>query len=94
MEDLQKYHGKRFRAKIDGVVCEGQISVCGRYLYLCQNLVDGMPAPDRLGFGCSWSVFVSQNDRSVEDALIDTSVLDFEFLDDYITIETTHFLTI
>lgn len=95
MEDLQKYHGERFRAKIGGVICEGRISVCGRHLYLCQNFKNGFSAPDKLGFAYSWLINVGDS-QSIEDA-IEYSLLvsDFELLDGSTgIIETTHFLTI
>lgn len=95
MEDLQKYHGKRFRAKIDGVVCEGRISVYRDSLFFCQNKKHNMTASNKMGFTCSWVVFAASCYKSIEEAIEGTYVSDLELLDDAVEfIEITHFLTI
>ena len=42
MENLLKCDGRRFRAKIGGVQCEGKVRVEGREVYLCQNKKSGV----------------------------------------------------
>lgn len=95
MEDLQKYHGKRFRAKIDGVVCEGRISVYRDCLFFCQNKKKNLPTLNKMGFKYSWFVFAGSCYKSIEEAIEGTYVSDLELLDDAVEfIKITHFLTI
>lgn len=40
--DLLKCHGRKFRAKINDVECEGKIVVEDGCVFLCQNNQDGL----------------------------------------------------
>lgn len=47
--------GQRFTAKIQGTPVEGKIYVVEQDdVYLCQNKMKGVVAPDRLGYNYSW----------------------------------------
>lgn len=53
--DLLKCDGRRFRAKIEGVECEGVVSVDSLgSVYLCQNNKDGEPTENKKGYKFSW----------------------------------------
>ena len=73
--DLLQCDGRRFRAKIRKIVCDGRISVEHGRVYLCQNSLKGNAATDRKGFEWSWSV-----GNGTRDYLIDDDVTDFELL--------------
>lgn len=95
MIDLAKYHGMRFRAKINDIPCEGRISIHRNCLFLCQSTMNGMSAPDKLGFAYSWGVYVFDRCKSIEEVFYSTYVSDFELMDDTTElIENTHFLTV
>jgi len=61
MENLLECKRRRFSAKIglneDRFYCEGKIQVKGNRAWLCQNMFDGDPIKDKLGFIYSWAVF-------------------------------------
>lgn len=48
--------GTKFKAKIQGVECEGRIQKEDGCIYLCQNKADGGICDDELGFDYSWSI--------------------------------------
>lgn len=54
MENLLKCNGRRFRAKIEGVKCDGKICVEDGLVYLCQNEKDGKSCYNKFGYKYSW----------------------------------------
>lgn len=77
MENLLKCNGRRFRAKIDGVLCEGKVKVYDGEAFLCQNKKFGYDCADRGGYKYSWRVtFFGKVDFDDED----TRVTDFQLL--------------
>jgi len=48
--------GTKFKAKIEGVECEGRIQKEDGNIYLCQNEKDGKGCGDSLGFYYSWNI--------------------------------------
>lgn len=48
--------GTKFKAKIEGVECEGRIQKQDGRIYLCQNTKDGHGCDDKLGFNYSWYI--------------------------------------
>ena len=54
--DLLQCDGRRFRAKINDVDCEGVMSVERGELFFCQDAQDGAEADDMKGFKFSWRV--------------------------------------
>lgn len=60
MKDLQKLHGKRFTAEIQGIPVEGRICYSDyfskKYIFLCQNTKDGLrpDGNDMLGYKYGW----------------------------------------
>lgn len=94
MEDLLKCHGRKFRCEIHAIVVEGRIFVGKRCIYLCQNVLNGVDAPDKLGYKFSWAVCFDVRE-SQEQSLCYHNISNFELIDDGVAlIETTHFLTI
>ena len=77
MENLLKCDGRRFRAKIDGVTCEGKVRVEDGKVYLCQNNKDGCKASNKYGYKYSWKAYLS-GDGSIDPSY---SVHDFCLLD-------------
>ena len=73
--DLLQCDGRRFRAKIKKIVCDGRISVEDGRVFLCQKSLNGNAATDRKGFEWSWSV-----GNGTHDCLIADDVTDFELL--------------
>lgn len=67
MENLLKCDGRRFRAMIGDVECEGKVRVEDGAVFLCQNNKDGADCKDKLGYRYSWQVYL------LEDGSIDTS---------------------
>lgn len=56
MENLLNCDGRRFRAKINGVECEGKVRVEYGRVYLCQDKQHGVSCKDKLGYPYSWCV--------------------------------------
>lgn len=56
MENLLKYHGQRFSAKIEGVRCEGRICVQDNDAFLCQNKKNGTLCEEKFEYKYSWVV--------------------------------------
>lgn len=56
MENLLKCDGRRFKATIKGIQCEGKISVIDGSVFLCQNKIEGDFCSDKLGYKYSWGV--------------------------------------
>jgi hypothetical protein len=54
--------GTKFKAKIEGMWCEGRIQKEGSNIYLCQDFKDGSGAENKLGYHHSWTV----NDGSID----------------------------
>jgi hypothetical protein len=54
--------GTKFKAKIEGMWCEGRIQKEHGDIYLCQNEKDGSTADNKLGYHHSWTV----NDGSID----------------------------
>lgn len=73
--NLLQCDGRRFRAKILEIECEGVISVESGDVFLCQNSINGYSANDKKGFRWSWCV----HDGSHE-WLNSHDVTDFELL--------------
>lgn len=57
MKHLLNCHGKRFRAKIEGVEVEGKITVEDGYAFLCQNEKDGKYCDEKHGYKYSWAAY-------------------------------------
>lgn len=72
MENLLNCDGRRFRAKIDGVECEGRIQVYRGNVLLCQDAIRGCPFNNDLGYRYSWTV-----KSGTEDDLRNEKVSDF-----------------
>ena len=75
--DLLQCDGRRFRAKIQGVACEGKISVCDDIdygVYLCNDKKDNARKDvDKLGYRGAWFMRTDRSD-------FNTSIADFELL--------------
>lgn len=56
MENLLKCNGRRFRANIEGVKCDGKIRVEDGLVYLCQNEKNGNSCNNKFGYKYSWSL--------------------------------------
>ena len=54
--------GTKFKAKIEGMWCEGRIQKEGDTIYLCQNVKNGSDADNKLGYHHSWTI----NDGSID----------------------------
>ena len=65
MENLLKCDGRRFRARIGNVECEGKVRVEDGTVFLCQNNKDGADCKDKSGYRYSWQVYL------LEDGSID-----------------------
>jgi hypothetical protein len=50
-------HGQKFRATIDGVECEGRVSIEDGDVYLCQNEKDGAILYRVSGYKYTWRIF-------------------------------------
>jgi hypothetical protein len=49
-------HGQWFKAEINGHECIGRVSISeSGNVYLCQDVMEGSGAPNKLGFPYSWS---------------------------------------
>ena len=48
--------GQRFRAKINGILCEGKVQIQNGNIYLCQDVIDGSGCDNKLGFKYSWVI--------------------------------------
>lgn len=53
-EELLKCDGRKFKAEIKGVECEGVITVQNGDVYLCQNERNGAACTDKKGYKYSW----------------------------------------
>ena len=75
--DLLQCDGRRFRAKIDGVECEGKIRVdydIDYGIYLCNDKKDNAwRAVDKFEYRCAWFMRTDRSD-------FNTSITDFELL--------------
>lgn len=86
MENLLKCDGRRFRAKIEGVECEGKIQVDGNFIYLCQDQKFGYKCNQKYGYKYSWRLEVVDgydeiyDDESFSCWLEGFSVTDFRLL--------------
>lgn len=57
MENLLKCDGRRFRAKIGDVKCDGKIRVENGRVYMCQNVADGTDrCKNKLGYMFAWCI--------------------------------------
>ena len=75
--DLLQCDGRRFRAKIQGVECEGVVSIDALgSVYLCQNKKEGNYACDLKGFVFSWLVKEPGSDANLSIY----GVTDFELI--------------
>ena len=81
---LLQCDGRRFRAKIEGVECEGVVSVEGRELFLCQDKECGAEADNKKGFKFSWRV----HPPFTADGFENYDVTDFELLPEHRVIFT------
>ena len=81
--DLLQCDGRRFRAKIRKIECEGVVSVEDGIVYLCQNSLNGNAAKDKKGFKWSWSV-----ENGTYDCLLEDDVTNFELLPEHRVIFT------
>lgn len=80
MENLLKCNGRRFRAKIEGVKCDGKIRVEDGLVYLCQNEKDGKSCYNKFGYKYSW-VLPSLSVSELE--LYSTTAADIEAYKDW-----------
>lgn len=86
MENLLKCDGRRFRAKIEGVECEGKIQVDGNFIYLCQDQKFGYKCNQKYGYKYSWRLEVVDgfdeiyDDESFPCWLEGFGVTDFQLL--------------
>lgn len=61
-EELLKLHGAKVTCKIyDSVIDDAKICVEGDNVYVCQNVIDGCWAKDKLGYKCSWQISIDKN---------------------------------
>lgn len=58
MASLLNCDGRRFRANIDGVECEGKVRVENGMVFLCQNNKDGCKASNKYGYKYSWKAYL------------------------------------
>ena len=51
-------HGQRFIAEINGVECQGKVSINGRgAIYLCQDKKNGDDITEKFGYKYSWIIY-------------------------------------
>lgn len=74
-EELLKCDGRKFRAVIDGVECEGKITVENGWIYLCQNKCNGVDCMDKKGYDYSWGYMSSTS--------LSGRVTNFQLINDY-----------
>ena len=46
----------KFKATINGDLCEGKVQFENGEYYLCQNIHDGSDCKDKLGYNYSWQI--------------------------------------
>lgn len=72
--EMIKNHGKPFLARIQGILCEGKITVENGYIYLCQDIMSGNLCEERHGYKHSWVVGTKYSldleENEVEDLVI------------------------
>lgn len=59
--------GTKFKAKIQGVKCEGRIQKEDDTIFLCQNVKNGNECYNKLGFDYSWTIGDGSSVNLVED---------------------------
>ena len=75
--NLLECHEMPFSAKINGVFCEGKVSVEGGKAYLCQNEISGANCINKLGYKYSWSLQSNfSNDTHLDSVLMFKLLLD------------------
>lgn len=63
MENLLNCDGRKFKATIKGIQCEGEVSVVDGCVFLCQNKVEGASCSDKRGYKFSWKVATGSSDE-------------------------------
>lgn len=81
MENLLKCDGRRFRAKIEGIPCNGKIRVEHRRVFLCQDIKNGTQCEHKFGYKCSWEVLVGADGCSISPTATEIEVLDMTAAD-------------
>lgn len=85
---LKLKHGMRVTCTIEGrPIKMAKISINRetREVWICQNIINGNEAPDKLGFIYSWSVFDDRYNL-IEEGLKNNSVTNFKIIDNDTTI--------
>ncbi len=76
MENLLNCDRRRFRAKIHGKECKGNICIEDGKVYLCQNIINGTDrCKNKLGYRFAWCIGCG-----CEDDIENTGVTDFRLL--------------
>lgn len=85
MENLLKCNGRRFRAKIQGVECEGRISVEHNMVHLCQDKRQGAACKEKYGYKYSWFTPTSESGEILSFTVTDLQLLPITAadIDDY-----------
>ena len=85
MENLLEYsRGRAFTATIFGAKVSGHIQFEDGDVYLCQDVLDGVPCIDKLGHKHSWCVY----DGSPK-SLLSNSVMDFKLMEETSNVSNT-----
>ena len=81
--ELLKLHGAKVKCWIkDTLIEDARISVCGRCIFLCQNVYDGAPTDNKLGYKYSW--YVTNSERSAILEQIELIKTAKEYADEFI----------
>lgn len=75
--DLLDCRGLEFEANIDGTICKGKVQVEKNKVYLCQDVKDGSPCEDRLGYKYSWVTY----EKSIPDSFDEWYVSNFKLIE-------------
>ena len=81
-------HGVPFTARINGTYLSGRISVHDGACFLCQDVYNGAPCPEKFGHKFSWHV-----GSLTKEALENNGVSDFKFIDGAALLTKTKFNT-
>lgn len=77
MENLLECRGRAFTATISGEKVSGHIQFEDGDVYLCQDVLDGVPCVDKLGYKHSWCVH-----NGSPKSLSSNSVVDFKLVEE------------
>jgi hypothetical protein len=73
---MELRHGARVRCKIRGyVIDDAKLSYFNSWWYICQNVVEGSSAQDKLGYAYSWTIQQGTLPELVREGVTEFAVL-------------------